>query len=200
MEEYSVVCLTGAFFLCQSHNMPLHTFSLSFPRNRLLLPTLQSKHKTFSCLIVSQSPKYCSVLSPRQINHEKTASVCFLITSSYPHKHSETLWTVSEKGQNLPSTSNWNVPTEILSGYQLGYMCQAWHTDQMLHQREIQWLYPPSGRGSKESWNAAISPRTSLAYCTFQLNQCAFSFDDIKMIQKCVHTEKKLLNTLKNVT
>lgn len=28
------------------------------------------------------------------------------------------LWTASERGQNLPSTSNWNVPTEILSGYQ----------------------------------------------------------------------------------
>lgn len=86
---------TEAFFLCQSHNMPLlfqhqGESSLSFPRNCSLLPTLQWRHKTFSCVIVSQSPKYCSVLSPRQINHEKTASVCFLIASSCPHKHSQT--------------------------------------------------------------------------------------------------------------
>lgn len=114
-------------------------------------------------MIATQSPKYCSVLSPRQINHEKTASVCFLITGSCPHKHSGTLRTVSEKGQNLPSPSNWNVPTDILLGYQLGCMCQVWHTDQ----REVGWLYP-SGRGW---WNAAIS------LCTFRLNQCNFSSD-----------------------
>lgn len=131
-----------------SHNTATRSLYL-FPRKRSLLPTLQSKHKTFSCVIVSHSPKYCSVLSPWQINHEKTASVCFLITSSYPHKHSETLQTVSEKGQNLTSTSNWNVPTEILSGYQLRCMCQAWHTDQMLHQRNIQWLYPRAGEAVK---------------------------------------------------
>lgn len=142
--------------------------SLSFPRNRLLLPTSQSKHKTASRVIVAQSPKYCSVLSPRQINRAETASVCFLITGSYPHKHSVTLWTVSEKGQNLPSTSNWNVPTEILSGYQLGYMCQAWHTDQMLHQREIQWLYPRAGEAVK---NPEMQLRASALYCAFKLNQ-----------------------------
>lgn len=101
-----VQCGVEAFFLCQSHNMPLLSehhgeFSLSFPRNRLLLPMLQSKHKTFSCVIVSQSPKYCSVLSPRQINHEKTASVCFLITSSCPHKHSEMFLNSLWKGDRI---------------------------------------------------------------------------------------------------
>lgn len=152
MEEYSVV-LQKHCILSLSESQ--HTITPVTPRHVLFifskkpLTPSQSKHKTFSCVIVSQRPKYCSVLSPRQINHEKTASVCFLITSSYPHKHPVTLWTVSEKGQNLPSTSNWNVPTEILSGYQHGYMCQAWHTDQMLHQREIQWFYPRAGEAVK---------------------------------------------------
>lgn len=124
--------------------------------------------KTAPRVIVTQSPKYSSVLSPRQINHEKTASVCFLITGSYPHKHSVTLWTASEKGQNLASTSNWNVPTEILSGYQLGYMCQAWHTDQMLHQKKIQSSRPRMGEAVK---NLEVLWRASPACCAFQLNQ-----------------------------
>lgn len=96
------VCLTKAwhsfFAWVTTYHYSCNTttqLSLSFSRNCLLLPTLQSKHKTLSRVIVTQCPKYCSVLSPRQINHEKTASVCFLITTPYPHKHSVTLWTVS---------------------------------------------------------------------------------------------------------
>lgn len=154
MEEYSKASYKSLLFLLESQ----HTITLVTPRHFLFIlskktlysfPRCSKKYYTFSCVIVAQSPKYCSVLSPRQINHEETTSVCFLITSSCPHKHSVTLRTVSEKGQNLPSTSNWNVPTEILSGYQLGYMCQAWHTDQMLHQREIQWFYPWAGEAVK---------------------------------------------------
>lgn len=154
-----------------------HTITLVTPQPRCLylfqetaysFPRRSRNIKTASRVIVAQSPKYCSVLSPRQINRAQTASVCFLITSSYPHKHSVTLWTVSEKGQNLPSTSNWNVPTEILSGYQLGYMCQAWHTDQMLHQREIQWLYPWAGKAVK---NPEMQLRASALYCASELNQ-----------------------------
>lgn len=170
------VCLTKAwrsFSLSESQ----HTITLVTPQPRCLylfqetaysFPRRSRNIKTASRVIVAQSPKYCSVLSPRQIKRAQTASVCFLITSSYPHKHSVTLWTVSEKGQNLPSTSNWNVPTEILSGYQLGYMCQAWHTDQMLHQREIQWLYPRVGEAVK---NPEMQLRASALYCAFKLNQ-----------------------------
>ena len=139
------VGVTTYHYSCNATTLSLYLFQ----DTSLLQPTLQSKHKAFSCVIVTQNPKYCSVLSPRQINHEKTASVCFLIISSCPHKHSVTLWTVCEKGQNLPSTSNWNVLTEILSGYQLGYMCQVWHTDQTLHQREIQRFNPPAGEAVK---------------------------------------------------
>lgn len=181
---------TEAFFLCQSHNMPLlfqhqGESSLSFPRNCSLLPTLQWRHKTFSCVIVSQSPKYCSVLSPRQINHEKTASVCFLIASSCPHKHSQTFWTVSEKGQNLPSASNWNVPTEILLGYQLGCVCQVWHTDQMLHQREIQWFYPWEGEAAR------IFKCSNIAMCLtgllhFPAQSMHIPFWSRKGMQQCV--------------
>lgn len=71
------------------------------------------------------------------------------------HEHSMMLQTVSLKGQNLPSTSNWNVPTEILSGYLRRFMCQAWHIDQMLHQKDIQWFYPWAAKAVKKSWNAA---------------------------------------------
>lgn len=108
-------------------------FSLSAPRKRSLLLTWQSKHKTLLSTIASRSSKYCCELSPRQIIHEETASVCCLIVASCLRKHSEMSWTASEKDRICLLHQ-----IETLSGYQPGYVCQPWHTDQMLHEREIQ--------------------------------------------------------------
>lgn len=170
-----VQCGVEAFFLCQSHNMPLLSehhgeFSLSFPRNRLLLPMLQSKHKTFSCVIVSQSPKYCSVLSPRQINHEKTASVCFLITSSCPHKHSEMFLNSLWKGDRIYPLHQIEMISTRVCVPNLAYRSDV-------ASEENTAVLPPRGWGCKESSKAVISLRASLACCTFELNQCAFSSD-----------------------
>lgn len=171
-----------AFFLCQSHNMPLlfqhqGESSLSFPRNCSLLPTLQWRHKTFSCVIVSQSPKYCSVLSPRQINHEKTASVCFLIASSCPHKHSQTFWTASEKGTESTlciklKCSNWNI---VGISTRLCVPSLAYRSD-VASEEKYSGSIPERVR-LQESSNAVILLCASLACCTFQLNQCTFRFD-----------------------
>lgn len=114
-----------------SHSSP--NFSLSAPGKRLLLLTWQSKHKTFLGAIASRSSKYCCELSPRQINHEETASVCCLIAASCLRKHSEMSWTASEKDRICLLHQ-----IETLSGYQPGCVCQPWHTDQMLHETEIQ--------------------------------------------------------------
>lgn len=142
-------------------------FSLSFPRNRLLLPTSQSKHKTFSCVIVSQSPKYCSVLSPRQIKHEKTASVCFLISSSYPHKHSEMFWTAPEKGTESTlwiklKCSDWNIAG---ISTRVCVPSLAYRSDVASEENTV--LLSLRGWGCKESSNAVISFCASLACCTF---------------------------------
>lgn len=155
------VCLTKAwhsfFAWVTTYHYSCNTttqLSLSFSRNCLLLPTLQSKHKTLSRVIVTQCPKYCSVLSPRQINHEKTASVCFLITSSYPHKHSVTLWTVSSLKEDRI------YPLHQIEMFRLKY-CQDINSGICAKPGIqirccigccIQRLYPPSERGCKDSW------------------------------------------------
>lgn len=123
----------GILSLSDTTNHYSPNFSLSAPRKRSLLLTWQSKHKTLLSTIASRSSKYCCELSPRQIIHEETASVCCLITASCLRKHSEMSWTASEKDRICLLHQ-----IETLSGYQPGYVCQPWHTDQMLHEREIQ--------------------------------------------------------------
>lgn len=127
------VCLAEAFFHCQSHNKPSFSrSSLSAPRKRLLLVTWRSKYEAFLSAIASPGSKYCRELSPRQIKREETASVCCLIAASCLRKHSEMSWTASEKDRICLLHQ-----IETLSGYQPGYACQPWHTDQTLHEREI---------------------------------------------------------------
>lgn len=139
-------------------------------KKRLLLLTWQSKHKTFLSAIASQSSKYCCELSPRQINHEETSSVCRLIAASCLRKHSAMSWTASEKDRICLLHQ-----IETLSGYQPGYVCQPWHTDQMLHETEIQKFC---------SQEAGRNPQTWLyhANSTIILNQIS-----ITTLTECLH-------------
>lgn len=175
MEEYrgSGFAKNVVFSLCQSHNMALLSqhqsarYLTSIPRKPSAPPHVavgneQNSHLT--CDGGFKRPEYRSVASPGQDNQEEKrgASSLFFLSQLSAHINTSTaLRTASEEGQDLPATSNWNVPSEILSGYQRG---PVWHTDQMWHQRVKYSGFLPKWARLGGIWReAAPSPQWPIA-------------------------------------
>lgn len=104
-------CESTVRFTKKQNTAEQRVLLIFFPRKPSLSPTSQSKHKVFQWMIVDSTSQVSNLdkSTMRWLLHLSVS-----LSPALMHINSQQCFKVTEKGQNLPSTSNWNVPTEIL--------------------------------------------------------------------------------------